>query len=514
MEIRFSTAFSAGLIILFSFLYSLSINAQSNECADTGSLNTKVAVHGLSDANSSGSDESSFNLKPFKKEADKGNILPVEKEFRFTFVNLFRGLLGIAAILLITFFLSENRRAISWKVVGAGLLLQVLLAIGILWVPFIKTFFDYGGKAFVKILDFTDAGSEFLFRSLDTQVIEQPLNTFAFTILPTIIFFSALTSVLFYFGIIQKIVWILAWGMTKLLKLSGSESLSVAGNIFLGQSESPLMIKAYLEKMSRSEILLVMSGGMATMAGGVLALYINFLGGDDPVQKLEFARHLIAASVMAAPGVVVISKMLVPQTVEIDTKVQINQERIGSNVLDSINNGTFEGLKLAVNVAAMLLVFLAFIAMANYIFAKIGQWTAVNEWVERISTGRYEELSLQFLLGYVLSPVMWLLGVPGPDISLVGSLLGEKIIMTELVGYISLANLKSAGAFQDPKSIIMATYILCGFANFASVGIQIGAIGALAPGKKVLLAEFGIKSLIAGTLASLLSATIVGIILA
>ncbi|MFW5645349.1 MAG: NupC/NupG family nucleoside CNT transporter, partial [Bacteroidota bacterium] len=296
-------------------------------------------------------------------------------------------------------------------------------------------------------------------------------------------------------------------------KLSGAESLSVVGNIFLGQTESPLMIKAYLERMNRSEMLLVMSGGMATMAGGVLALYINFLGGNDPVQKLEFARHLLAASVMAAPGVVVISKILVPQTKEIETKVKVSQERIGHNVLDSINNGTFEGLKLAVNVAAMLLVFLAFIAMANYIFSKIGQWINLNEWAESISEGRYDRLSLQFLLGYLLSPVMWLLGVPAQDITLVGSLLGEKIIMTELVGYISLAELKSAGAFSDPKSIIMATYVLCGFANFASVGIQIGGIGALAPGKKVLLAEFGMKSLIAGTLASLLSATIVGIIL-
>ena len=281
-----------------------------------------------------------------------------------------------------------------------------------------------------------------------------------------------------------------------------------------GQTESPLMIKAYLEKMNRSEMLLVMSGGMATMAGGVLALYINFLGGNDPLQKLEFARHLLAASVMAAPGVVVISKILVPQTEDIDKEVVVSQDRIGKNVLDSINNGTFEGLKLAVNVAAMLLVFLAFIAMANFIFSKIGHWTGTNAWVERISAGRYDDLSLQFLLGFILSPVMWLIGVPGPDISLVGSLLGEKIIMTELVGYISLANLKTAGAFQDPKSIIMATYILCGFANFASVGIQIGGIGALAPGKRVLIAEFGMKSLLAGTLASLLSATIVGIILA
>ncbi|MCF8378595.1 MAG: Na+ dependent nucleoside transporter [Bacteroidales bacterium] len=441
------------------------------------------------------------------------NKIPSELKYKFNLITLLRGMLGIFVILLITYLFSENRKAISWKVVGLGLLTQILLAIGILTMPLLQTFFEYGGKAFVKILDFTDAGSAFLFSALDTQRIEQPLQTFAFTILPTIIFFSALTSVLFYFGIIQKIVWVLAWFMTKVFKLSGAESLSVAGNIFLGQTESPLMIKAYLEKMNRSEMLLVMSGGMATMAGGVLALYINFLGGDDPVQQLQFAKHLLAASVMAAPGVVVISKMLVPQEEAINTEVKITQDKIGKNVLDAINNGTFEGLKLAVNVAAMLLVFLAFIAMANYIFSKFGQWTTLNDWAANISHGRYDSLSLQFMLGLIFSPLMWLIGVPFADISLVGSLLGEKIIMTELVGYVSLRDMKAIGAFTDPKSIIMATYILCGFANFASVGIQIGGIGALAPTQRVLLAKYGMKALIAGTLASLLSATIVGIIL-
>lgn len=437
----------------------------------------------------------------------------IDTSISFSLVHLLRGMLGIFVVLLIAYAFSENRRAISWRVVFLGLLIQILLAVGILTVPFIKAFFEYGGKAFVKILDFTDAGSEFLFRSLATQKIEQPLQTFAFTILPTIIFFSALTSVLFYFGIIQKVVWALAWVMTKVLRLSGAESLSVAGNIFLGQTESPLMIKAYLEKMNRSEMLLVMSGGMATMAGGVLALYINFLGGDDPVQRLEFAKHLLAASVMAAPGVVVISKIIVPQTQAVDKEIKISQDRIGKNVLDAINNGTYEGLKLAVNVAAMLLVFLAFIAMINYIFGKVGQWTSVNDWVADISSGRYDRLSMQFLLGYIFSPLMWVLGVPSEDISLVGSLLGEKLIMTELVGYVSLTELKSTGAFSDPKSIIMSTYIVCGFANFASVGIQIGGIGAIAPTQKVLLTKLGMKALLAGSLASLLSATIVGIIL-
>jgi CNT family concentrative nucleoside transporter len=446
-------------------------------------------------------------------KVNKGNIIPARQEFRFSLGNILRGLLGIAVILLISWLLSDNRRKVSWKVVGVGLAAQILLAVGVLQVPFVQHFFEFGGKLFVKVLDFTKAGTEFLFESMASGTIEPPLQTFAITILPTIIFFSALSSVLFYFGIIQKVVWVLAWLMTRGLKLSGAESLAVAGNIFLGQTESPLMIKAYLEKMSRSEMFLVMSAGMATLAGGVLAVYINFLGGDDPVQRLQFAKHLLAASVMAAPGVVIISKILVPPEGKVSQDVKISQEKIGRNVLDAINNGTYEGLKLAVNVAAMLLVFIAFIAMINYIFIKVGGWTHLNGWVAEISSGRYHELSLQFILGYSLSPLMWLIGVSSQDITLVGSLLGEKLIMTEFVGYISLSEMKEAGRFADPKSIIMATYMLCGFANFASVGIQIGGIGAIAPGQRQVLTRYGMKALIAGTLASLLSATIVGVIL-
>jgi len=446
-------------------------------------------------------------------KTDKSNLIPVRKNFSFSLSSLLRGLLGMGVLIFITYLLSERKKSISWRVAGLGFLFQILLAIGILQVPLIQSFFEFGGKVFVKILDFTNEGTEFLFKSMITGKIEAPLQTFAIKILPTIIFFSAITSVLFYFGIIQKIVWFLAWVLSRFLKISGAESLSVAGNIFLGMSESPLMIKAYLEKMNRSEMMLVMAGGMATMAGGVLAVYINFLGGDDPVQKIEFAKHLLAASVMAAPGIVVVSKMMVPQTDTISMEVKVDQKRVGKNVLDAINNGTYEGLKLAVNVAAMLLVFLAFLAMFNYVLDKAGNWTQINAWIETISGGRYAKLSLQFILGYALSPLMWLLGVGTQDITLVGSLLGEKLIMTEFVGYISLAQYKAAGLFTDPKSVVMATYILCGFANIASVGIQIGAIGALAPKQKVLLSRLGFKALIAGTLASLYSAVIVGVIL-
>ena len=445
---------------------------------------------------------------------DESNVfVPRDERFNFSLVRILRGLLGMLVLILIAWLFSSNRSAINWRVVFIGLAIQMILAIGILWVPPVQIFFEIVGKLFVKILDFTYAGTEFLFKSNESGIIEKPLLNFAITILPTIIFFSALTSVLFYFGIIQFIVYGMAWALSRVLRISGAESLSVAGNIFLGQTESPFMIKAYLEKMNRSEMLLVMSGGMATLAGGVLAVYISVLGGTDPVQRLMFAKHLLAASVMAAPGVIVVSKILLPQTEDINKVMKIPREQIGKNVLDAISRGTGEGLRLAVNVAAMLLVFLAFIEMINFIFLKIGDWTSLNDIVINITNGQYEKLSLEFILGYTFAPLMWLVGVASEDITLVGRLLGEKIILTEFIGYMSLAELKAAGSFAEPKSIIMATYILCGFANFASIGIQIGGIGSLAPGQRVLLSQFGMRALLAGTLASLLSATIIGMLL-
>ena len=431
-----------------------------------------------------------------------------------SFVSVLRGIIGIAVVVSIAFLFSEKKSKIPWKIVGIGLLFQIVLAFlilnpfGVSFLEYFRLGFQLLGMMFVAILDFSKAGADFLFGSfLDT---EKHGFLFAFQVLPTIIFFSALTSLLFYMGVIQKIVYYFALIMTKVLNLSGAESLSVAGNIFLGQTESPLMIKAYLAKMSRSELLLVMTGGMATLAGGVLAAYIAFLGGDDPIERLIFAKHLLAASFMAAPGAVIISKILIPQTQEIDSNVEVSKEKIGSNVLDSISNGTVEGLKLAVNVASMLLVFIAFLAMGNFILLKIGSFTGLNSLINDFSNGQFSELSLQVILGYIFAPLMWLLGVCSEDITIVGRLIGEKLIMTEFIGYISLGDLKSTGSFAQEKSITMATYMLCGFANFASIGIQIGGIGSLAPSKRKLLSELGMKALLAGTLASLLSATIVG----
>lgn len=441
--------------------------------------------------------------------ADTSKVVP---SMGLTFTSLWRGVLGIASLLLIAILFSSNRRAINWKTVGLGIAFQLAIAIGVLKVPFVQVIFEGVGQIFVEILDYTKAGSEFLFGDM--------MNTgsygfiFAFQVLPTILFFSALTSVLFYLGVIQKLVSALAWLLSRLLHISGAESLSVAGNIFLGQTEAPLLIKAYLEKMTKSEILLVMIGGMATVAGAVLAAYIGFLGGDDPVLRLEFAKHLLAASVMAAPGAIVVSKILYPETEEISNDLEVSMDKIGTNILDAIANGTSEGLKLAVNVGAMLLVFVAFIAMMNGILLWIGDLTTLNSWIA--SNSSYEVLSLEAILGTLFSPLMWLIGVANEDMSLMGQLLGIKLAASEFVGYIQLAELKNTANalhFSYEKSIIMATYMLCGFANFASIGIQIGGIGSLAPGQRKTLSKFGMKALLGGSIASLISATIAGMMI-
>jgi CNT family concentrative nucleoside transporter len=431
----------------------------------------------------------------------------------FTFSSFWRGVLGMFSLIVIAFLFSANRKAISWKRVAIGLALQLVIAVGVLKVSFIQKGFELVGKLFIEILEYTKAGSSFLFAGLISDM-DSFGYIFAFQVLPTIIFFSALTSLLFYLGVIQWIVKMLAIGLSKFLGISGMESLSVAGNIFLGQTEAPLLIKAYLEKMNKSEMLLVMIGGMATVAGAVLAAYIGFLGGGDKELELVFAKHLLAASVMAAPGAIVISKILYPQTEEVNKDVTVSQEKIGSNILDAIANGTTEGLRLAVNVGAMLLVFVAVIAMLNGGLDLIGNLTTLNDLIA--TNTAYDKLSIEFILGYAFAPLMWLIGVPTVDMTLMGQLLGIKLVASEFVGYIQLAELKNisnATHLTYNKSIIMATYMLCGFANFASIGIQIGGIGSLAPGQRKTLSEFGIKALIGGTIASLMSATIAGMII-
>ena len=450
----------------------------------------------------------------------KNKILPSEG---FSMNSLWRGVLGMFVLLIISFLFSANRRAVDWRKVGIGLSIQLIIAIGVLKVNFIQSIFNFIGSIFIEILEYTKAGSEFLFAGMISDM-DKFGYIFAFQVLPTIIFFSALTSLLFYLGVIQWLVKILAKVLSKFLGISGMESLSVAGNIFLGQTEAPLLIKAYLEKMNKSEMLLVMVGGMATVAGAVLAAYIGFLGGGDKALELVFAKHLLAASVMAAPGAIVISKILYPQTQKVNTDVTVSQDKIGSNILDAIANGTTEGLKLAVNVGAMLLVFVAVIAMLNGVLGFFGGFdgveylgweiTSLNEIIANNTL--YEGLSIEFILGYAFAPLMWLVGVASEDMTLMGQLLGIKLAASEFIGYIQLAELKNVANtihLTHNKSVIMATYMLCGFANFASIGIQIGGIGSLAPGQRKVLSEFGMKALIGGTIASLMSATIAGMII-
>jgi len=428
-----------------------------------------------------------------------------------SFTSMYRGVIGMATLILIAWLFSNNKKQIDWKLIGKGLLIQLIFAILILKVDFVSTGFEFVGKVFEKTISFTQAGTMFLFSSFGTGVIESPLVNFAIMVLPTVIFFSALTSLFYYWGILQKIVYGFAWVMKKVMKLSGAESLAAAGNIFLGQTEAPLLVKPYLNKMTNSEMMCLMSGGMATIAGGVLAAYIGFLGGDDPVERVKFAKHLLAASVMSAPAAIVAAKMLVPETEEIDEELNISNDKMGANALEAITNGTSDGIRLAVNVGGMLLVFTALMAMGNYLLFKIGDWTTLNDFIAANTS--YNSFSFELLFGYIGAPIVWLMGVCKEDMFLVGQLLGEKTILNEFLAYGSLGEMKAVGQFHEEKSIIMATYFLCGFANFASIGIQIGGIGALAPDKKSTLAKLGFRALLGGTIASLLTAVIVGMLL-
>lgn len=425
-------------------------------------------------------------------------------------MSILHGLFGVVVLTLIAWLLSDNRKKVNWRTVGGALALQIVLALLILKVPFVAAGFDFIARGFVRVISFTDFGSDFLFGSfLDSGKVHPALITFAFRVLPTIIFFSALTALLYYLRILQLVVFALAWVMKVTLKLSGAESLAAAGNVFLGQTESPLLVKPFLGKMTKSEMMSLMTGGMATIAGGVLASYVTFLSNGDKAQELLFAKHLLAASIMSAPAAIAAAKLLVPETESYNSSMSLNQDRGGSNVLEAISNGTSDGIRLAVNVGAMLLVFTALIYMGNWIMGDvIGHYTGLNNVIAENTS--YDKLSFQMILGYVGAPIAMLIGVCSEDALLVGQLLGEKTILNEFYAYTTLGDMKGEGRFFEQKSVIMATYVLCGFANFASIGIQIGGIGALAPTRKGLLSKLGVKALIGGTLACLYTAAIVG----
>lgn len=429
-----------------------------------------------------------------------------------SFVSLVRGVIGILFLLLLSYLLSENRRRVDFKLVGIGLLLQLLFAVAIMYVPAFSALLEGCGRVFVKLMDFTSAGLTFLLGPYASKA-----NGFSFLIhsLPIVIFFSALISLLYYWGVIQRVVGAFAWLLRKFVKISGAEGLVTTGNVFMGMTEAPVLIKNYLPTMNRSEIFLVMVAGMGTISGSVMGTYIGMLAADDPASRVVFAKHLLSASIMAVPGAIVIAKMLCPQTEPvIDRPMGPEREGRVSNFLEAIANGTGTGVKLMTNIAAMLLVFVSLVAMANYFLKDlVGSWLGINDWIVEMTNGKSEGLTFQFLVGAVTAPFMWLLGVPSDDMFLVGSLFGQKTILNEFVGYFQMQEWREAGLFTYEKSVLMSTYILCGFANIGSIGIILGGLGVLAPEKREVISRMGIRSLIGGALVSLLSATIIGMII-
>jgi CNT family concentrative nucleoside transporter len=418
------------------------------------------------------------------------------------------GLFGLATLIAIAFAFSNNKRAVDWKLVVTGVSLQIAFAALVLLAPGGREVFDAIGRGFVKILGFVSAGSGFVFGSL--MDIEKMGFIFAFQVLPTIIFFAALMGVLYHLGVMQQIVRGMAWVITKVMRVSGAETTSVCASVFIGQTEAPLTVRPYIARMTESELITMMIGGMAHIAGGVLAAYVGMLGGGDPVEQAFYAKHLLAASIMAAPATLVIAKILVPEVGEPLTRgtVKMEVEKTSSNVIDAAAGGAADGLRLALNIGAMLLAFIALIALINAPLTWLGEVTGIAEWL-----GRPTDLST--LLGYVLAPLAWVIGVPWVDAMTVGALIGEKIVINEFVAYSHLAEVikgNVAGVTLTDQGRLIATYALCGFANFSSIAIQIGGIGGLAPERRGDLARFGLRAVLGGSLATFMTATIAGVL--
>lgn len=424
------------------------------------------------------------------------------------FIEIGRSSFGLLVLVALCYVLSVNKKEIKWSMIGTGLVFQLIIAFLMIQVPIIRGLFEYIVKFFSFMIDSSGQSAKFLFGDLAKP--GSPYG-FAFLILPTIIFFSALSSILYYFGILQKIVYGFAWLMNKTFKLSGAESLAAAINVFVGQTEAPLVIKPYLEKMTRSEMLCLMTGGMATIAGSVFGAYMAMLGGADPERTLYFGLHLLTASIISAPAAIICAKLIYPETEEVNQQMKIPKTQIGENFLDALAHGTTDGLKLAVNVGAMLLAFMAMVYLVNMIITQIGAGTGINQWLADYTGGKYTELNLQYIMGILFSPVAWVIGVDWDYIIPFGQLLGEKTILNEFVAYLSLSDMKQNNLLDD-KSVLIATYALCGFSNFASIGIQIGGIGALAPSQRLNLTQLGLKALIGGTIACLMTACVANIV--
>lgn len=425
--------------------------------------------------------------------------------------NLGRGAIGMIFLVGVCYAFSNNRKAINWKLVGIGIVAQIAFALGVLSggkYNIFRIVIQWFSEKFVELINLAHKGIEFIFGNL-ADASGNWAYIFGVQVLPNIIFFSALSALMYYLGILQKIVHFFAYLLSK-LRISGAESVSTAANIFLGQTEAPIMIRPFLDKMNRSEVLCIMIGGMANTAGSVLAAYVGFLGGTDVVQQKFFALHLLSQSIMSAPAAIVCAKIMFPQTEPVEKSIEVNREKLGDNALDAISIGTTDGLKLAVNVGAMLIVFTSFMYVLNWVLGSIGYHLGLNDIIKQFSNGRYDSLSFQMLLGYLFSPVAWMIGVDGKEMVQVGQLLGEKTVINEFQAYISFSKMKTEGLITDPKSILVTTYALCGFANFASIGIQIGGISQLAPNQRKNLTELGLRALLGGTIACLMCACIAG----
>ncbi len=427
-------------------------------------------------------------------------------------IEILRGLIGLVAMVLICYLLSINRKNINWRLVLTGLFLQIMFALGVMKVHFIHIIFKWISERFVSLIQIFHKGIEFMFGNLADA--SQPWAfVFAIQVLPTIIIFSALSALLYYLGILQKICYFFAWLLSKSMKLSGAESLSTAANIFLGQTEAPIMIRPYLAAMNKSEILLIMVGGMANTAGSVLGAYVQMLGGTDPNAQSYYALHLLTQSIISAPAAIVVSKILFPNTDDssLHRQIEVPKEKLGSNFLDAISIGTTDGLKLAVNVGAMLIVFTALVYLVDATFFKIGSWTQLNPLIYDATNHRYDGLSLRLIFGYLFAPLAWLIGTPWQDMLTIGQLLGEKTMINEFYAYGTLSKMLNENVLVPySKSTLIATYALSGFANFASIGIQIGGISTLAGNQRPNLSELGIKALIGGTIACLMTACVAG----
>ncbi len=428
-------------------------------------------------------------------------------------MQILRACFGILFIIGIAWAFSIDKKSIHWKLIVGGLLLQASFGMLITQVDMVNAGFVFASKFFVKIIDFTNEGSSFLFGDLIDG--EKHGFIFALNVLPTIIFFSALSAGLYYLGILQKVVFAFAWIMSKTMKLSGAESLSAAANIFLGQTEAPLLVRPFITDMTKSEIMCLMTGGMATIAGGVLAGYVAFLGGGDPAAQTKYATFLLSASVMNAPAAVIMAKLLIPESnyEKLDYKLKIRSEKIGVNLIDALARGASDGLKLALNVGAMLLAFIAVIAAVNYILKDVlGEWTGLNEIITISTNETFDGLSLQYVLGNMFRIFAYAMGVDWSETLQVGSLLGQKTVINEFVAYLDLAKMNASGLLNE-RSMVIATFSLCGFSNFSSIAIQIGGIGGMAPNRQGDISRLGLRALLGASLATMLTGTMAGVLL-